>query len=206
MYISLSIVSTVLLCLFTNFTNGVPSAPLEARFLTTTIPLTITTPIPPTTSPAAILAILQDPVSMITLNPLVQSYTLQAGVTPTTYSITDKLLLIFSTSYSASFTNTPAGMDTVSSAAGGLTLAGHWSVANGVLTEEIDVTGSELVLPFVKGEILSSHQSLHTALMAQAAAASGAGPAGAESKMAKVGGKGKAVVKGKATAKVRARS
>lgn len=106
---------------------------------------------------------------MITINPLVKSFNLEPNVSPMTFDVTDKLLTIFSTSYTCSFTNTTNGMDTVSSAAAGLTLDGHWTVEDGQLREFINVTGSELVMPFVKGEIQSSHQDVHTALMAMAA-------------------------------------
>ncbi|MCJ1420140.1 hypothetical protein MMC32_006497 [Xylographa parallela] len=138
--------------------------------LTKTIHITINTPIPTNVSCTSVLAILHSPVKMILLNPLVESYTLIPNVTPITYSITDKLFAFFSTTYTASFTNRADGMDTVSNAAGGLLLDGHWTVAYGVLMEEVDVTGDVLELPFVKSEIESSHQQLHTALIAEAGA------------------------------------
>ncbi|MCJ1394334.1 hypothetical protein MMC18_007212 [Xylographa bjoerkii] len=151
-------------------TSNTQSSALPSRqSFTETIPIAITTPLPANVSSTSVLSILHSPVQMITLNPLIETYSVVPGVTPITYSITDKLLLIFSTTYSASFTNRVDGMDTVSSAAGGVTLDGHWTVADGVLTEEVDVTGNILVLPFVEGEIQSSHEQLHAALMAEAA-------------------------------------
>ena len=59
-------------------------------------------------------------------------------------------------------------MDTVSYAEGGLLLNGHWTVAHDMLMEEEVVTGDVLDLPFVRGEIESSHRELHTALIAEA--------------------------------------
>ncbi|MCJ1437975.1 hypothetical protein MMC27_007362 [Xylographa pallens] len=163
-FLNLSIVAGILpLLMQTSIAN-----PLAFISLTNTIHITINTPIPTNVSCTSVLAILHSPVKMILLNPLVESYTLIPNVTPITYSITDKLFTFFSTTYTASFTNRADGMDTVSNAAGGLLLDGHWTVAHGVLMEEVDVTGNALELPFVKSEIESSHQHLHTALIAEA--------------------------------------
>ncbi|MCJ1281020.1 hypothetical protein MMC26_000338 [Xylographa opegraphella] len=148
--------------------DAYPSALLAHRDLTQTIHITIDTPIPSNVFCTSVLAIVHSPVKMILLNPLVESYTLNPDVTPITYTITDKLLMIFTTTYTATFTNRADGMDTVSNAAGGLVLDGHWTVAQGELKEEIDVTGNALELPFVRRMIESSHQQLHTALIAEA--------------------------------------
>ena len=176
MYTSFSL-TAVLLGLLVQLSSALPSPPIQhgaisersANLFTETIPISINTAIPSTTSAKIILSILQNPVTMITLNPLVKTYNLIPNSSPVTYSVTDKLLTIFSTTYTASFTNTTNGMETISQADGGLTLDGHWSVQDGTLVEEVDVTGSELVIPFVKGEIQSSHQQLHDALMSMAA-------------------------------------
>ena len=140
-----------------------------------TIHLSFKTPIPSGVSNDAILAILHDPVTMITLNPLVisQKLTSAPGVTPAVYSITDKLP-IGTTTYTASFTNTATGMSSTVDASLGLKTTGVWSIVQGdsgmVLDEEVDVTGNRLVVPFVKGQIESSHQELHKALIAKVSA------------------------------------
>lgn len=62
-------------------------------------------------------------------------------------------------------------MSTVVDASLGLKTTGVWSIVDGgsglVLDEEVDVSGSKLILPFTKSQIESSHQDLHKALIAK---------------------------------------
>ncbi|MCJ1405741.1 hypothetical protein MMC11_008971 [Xylographa trunciseda] len=156
-------------CLLIQTSQAYPFTHFSRWNLTKTIHITIDTPIPANVSCASVLSILHCPVQMIKLNPLVESYTLVPNVRPITYSITDQLLLTLSTTYTASFKNRADGMDTVSHAAEGLVLNGHWTVTNRKLTEEIDITGKAYELPFVERETRSSHEQLHAALLAEAA-------------------------------------
>ena len=137
--------------------------------VTEAIHIKINTPIPTNVSCASVLAILHDPVKMIMLNPLFESYTLIPDVTPITYSTTDKLSPTSNTTYTASFTNRANGLDTVSHAGGDLLLDGHWTVAHGVLMEEEVATGYATDLPYVRCEIEKSHPELHAGLIAEAA-------------------------------------
>ncbi|KZV81167.1 hypothetical protein EXIGLDRAFT_755730 [Exidia glandulosa HHB12029] len=126
------------------------------------------------------IAALQDFQNMINLNPLVISSTPDAA-NPNVYTIIDKLALPlgfeFNTTYKATFTKTPVGMDTISDAGLGVTIQNHWvaeAIEGGTNVTETDtVTANFVVSPFIESEIKSSHGQLLETFKSQLEAKAG---------------------------------
>ncbi|KAJ6597973.1 hypothetical protein B0H10DRAFT_2222770 [Mycena sp. CBHHK59/15] len=116
----------------------------------------------------AVIATLHDFQTMINLNPLVTSSTVDP-TDPNKITITDKLPLVLGlsipTTYVAQFEALPNGMNTNNSAAAGVTLHNEWrAVANATggtdLTETDTLTTNFLLTSIVTDELTTSHNQL----------------------------------------------
>lgn len=117
-----------------------------------------------------VLAILQDPSALISLNPLVVSHSLLPPADPTspstTWTITDslKLLGIFNTTTTYTGTFTPSGeraVEVVAHAAAGVVSKARWSVdEDGTVVEEGEIEAPWWLMGYVYGQWKASHALL----------------------------------------------
>lgn len=123
---------------------------------------------------------------MIAANGLVTSQT-QTSSDPPTFLISDDLIKLpfslpfgiknpFTTTYTATFENTPDGLVTRSDAGGGLLrLVGTWAVTTGSgsgseLREDVTLEGNALVLFVAAGFVRKAHGDMHVKILRDAAA------------------------------------
>jgi hypothetical protein len=125
---------------------------------------TISVPIPEGVTAEAVVKILHDHDAYIKITcPQLVSYKLVSGDAstnePCVYSVTDKKP-IGQTTYSLTLTNVPDGLDNLVNAKapiGALTINGKWRVADGKLTEEVDIDANMVMKKMVKGGVEKSH-------------------------------------------------
>lgn len=155
---------------------------------------TTTTPLPPAITRRTALAYLHDHLAMIDLNPLVQSryhllsppaHAPASELQSAWYSITDRLApgLPSPVSYTASFRNTPDGLQTHVYAPMGLEVRGQWTVRGSgdigraapeapesglYIREDVELKSNVLVAGFVKKTLKRAHAGLVEKMVADA--------------------------------------
>ncbi|CAI9629951.1 hypothetical protein GT037_007287 [Alternaria burnsii] len=109
-----------------------------------------------------------------TLCPALVSYAFESGdkATSATYTVTDKKP-IGQTTYKLTLTNVPEGVDSLVNAkppVGVLTISGKWRVANGKLSEEIDIDANFMMKKVAKSNVEKTHPEQHMKLLEAAQA------------------------------------
>ncbi|EPQ54607.1 hypothetical protein GLOTRDRAFT_129959 [Gloeophyllum trabeum ATCC 11539] len=128
---------------------------------------TIVKPLPAGVAKASVLRLLHDHALLIRLNPLVAAHALtSAAPERETYTVTDRIPVLFwegTTTYTASFADTPDGVRTRIKAMG-LVSEGEFTVEERqeglVLLERAEVTCPWVVRWFVEGKMRESHTAL----------------------------------------------
>jgi hypothetical protein len=72
------------------------------------------------------------------------------------------------TTYKLTLTNTPTGVDSLVNAkppVGILTIAGQWRVADGKLSEDVEIDGNFMMKKMAKGNVEKTHPEQHTKLI-----------------------------------------
>jgi hypothetical protein len=134
---------------------------------------TITTPIPTGVTPDAIIQILHDHESYIKLTcPLLISFKFESGDpdSTATYNVTDKKPF-GQTTFQLTLTNVGDGVETLVNAKppmGTLTIKGKWCVADGNITEEVEIDAPFVMRKMVKGNTEKSHAEFHLELIKMA--------------------------------------
>jgi hypothetical protein len=133
---------------------------------------TIKTTLPENVSAPALIKILHDHDTYIrTTCPQLVSYELESGdVTisePVVYRVTDKKPF-GQTTFTLTLTNTSDGLETLVNAkppVGTLVIKGLWKVAEGTLTETVDIEANFVMKKMVKGNVEKQHAEHHLQLM-----------------------------------------
>ncbi|KAI5924113.1 hypothetical protein F4810DRAFT_719368 [Camillea tinctor] len=148
---------------------------------------TISTPLPPGTSPQAVIFVLHNHELYIrTTCPQLISYELISpgpAATPppslnhaAVYSVTDKRP-IGQTTYTLTLTRVADGVDAVvdgrAPGGGALAITSRWRVRAAVLEEQVEIESNLLMKKMVKGNVEKSHPEQHRGFLAEAARAEG---------------------------------
>ncbi|RYN23764.1 hypothetical protein AA0113_g2908 [Alternaria arborescens] len=109
-----------------------------------------------------------------TLCPALVSYAFESGdkATSATYTVTDKKP-IGQTTYKLTLTNVPEGVDSLVNAkppVGVLTISGKWRVADGKLSEEIEIDANFMMKKVAKSNVEKTHPEQHMKLLEAAQA------------------------------------
>jgi len=118
-----------------------------------------------------VLAMVQDPPTMIQLNPLVTKFSQNFATDPSgaTWDVTDELDFFFglikgSTSYTGQFINIPNGAVTNAKASAGVHLQTNWTLtdqgASTLVTETAAVTAPTILMPFIFDTTNTAHDQL----------------------------------------------
>ncbi|CAG5136908.1 uncharacterized protein ALTATR162_LOCUS2 [Alternaria atra] len=119
---------------------------------------------------ATVIAALHNHDLMIkTLCPALISYAFESGdkATCAVYTVTDKKPLGQQT-YKLTLTNVPDGVDTLVNAkppVGVLNISGTWRVADGKLSEEIEIDANFMMKKVVKSNVEKTHPEQHMKLL-----------------------------------------
>jgi hypothetical protein len=138
---------------------------------------TISTPLPNDISPDAIIALLHDHETYIKLTcPQLISHKLESGDAsasePCVYHVVDRKP-IGETTYTLTLTNTPEGIDSLVNAKppfGTLIITTKWRIADGTLTETMDIEANMIMKKMIKGNLEKQHAEYHTELINMAKA------------------------------------
>jgi hypothetical protein len=136
---------------------------------------TINTPLPTDISPDSLISLLHNHETYIKLTcPELISHELESGDSassePCVYRVTDKKP-IGQVTYTLTLTNTPEGIDTLVNAkppVGTLTITGKWRVADGAMTEDVDIDANIVMKKMVKGNLEKQHTEYHAELLKMA--------------------------------------
>ncbi|KAL1798201.1 hypothetical protein ACET3X_002238 [Alternaria dauci] len=124
---------------------------------------------------AIVIAALHNHDLMIkTLCPALVSYDFISGdkATSATYTVTDKKP-IGQTTYKLTLTNVPEGVDSLVNAkppVGVLTISGKWRVADGKLSEEVEIDANFMMKKVAKTNVEKTHPEQHMKLLEAAQA------------------------------------
>jgi hypothetical protein len=136
---------------------------------------TISTPLPADVEATSLIKLLHNHETYIkTTCPQMISHELESGNAltsePCVYRVTDKKPL-GQTTYTLTLTNTPDGIETLVNAkppVGTLKISGKWKVAEGKLTEDVDIDANMVLRKMVKSNLEKSHAEHHVELMKMA--------------------------------------
>ncbi|KAG9194350.1 hypothetical protein G6011_04385 [Alternaria panax] len=134
----------------------------------------ISTPINGVDAAVVIAALHNHELMIKTLCPALVSYAFESGdkATSATYTVTDKKP-IGQTTYKLTLTNVPEGVDSLVNAkppVGILTISGKWRVADGKLSEEIDIDANFMMKKVAKSNVEKTHPEQHMKLLEAAQA------------------------------------
>jgi len=129
---------------------------------------------------STVLKVVQDPATMIQLNPLVTNFSQNLKKDPSgaTFDVTDELDFFFglikgSTSYTGVFNNVANGVVTTAKASAGVTLQTNWTLTDQggktLITESGAVIAPTILMPFVFGTANDAHDQLLQSLASKLA-------------------------------------
>ncbi|KAH7066153.1 hypothetical protein BKA63DRAFT_523854 [Paraphoma chrysanthemicola] len=129
----------------------------------------ISTPLSGVDAGIVIAALHNHDLMIKTLCPALISYHFESGDkrTQATYSITDRKP-IGQTTYKLTLTNVPQGVDSLVIAkppVGVLTISGKWRVADGHLSEEVEIDANFMMKKVAKTNVEKTHPEQHVKLL-----------------------------------------
>jgi hypothetical protein len=151
----------------------------------------ISTPLNGVDANVVIAALHNHDLMIKTLCPALVSHAFESGDknTSATYTVTDKkpigqvrlplpvpstlILTCTQTTYKLTLTNVDAGVDSLVNAkppVGTLTISGKWRVANGKLSEEVDIDANFMMKKVAKNNVEKTHPEQHMKLLEAARA------------------------------------